>query len=171
MNLSCFLAAVHVTSKTTDESFVNFNAAAKWLCKRSSLHSKSDSVDHEPRGFLRDADSSVDLVRTNSVFAVRNHPDNHQPLIQAERRILKDGAYLDRELSALMAALALPLLLLGKKRHISTATSRTDNAIRPSPRYQIAQAVIRIREVNDCLLQCFRVCFVRHDVRILAKFA
>lgn len=161
-------AAVHVPRFAADERLIYFDAAAQLLCKRSSLHSEPDSVDHKPRGFLRDADGSVDFVRTNPVFAIGDHPNRHQPLIQTERGILEDGSDLDRKLSALMLALALPLLLLGKERNVCAATSRTDNAIGPSAGHKVINAVLRIREIYDCRLQCFRVCFVRHDVRIVS---
>src|SRR5260370_31921231 len=44
----------------------------------------ADTVIHEPRGLLRNADSTVNLVGTDAVLAVHNLPHCGQPLIQAD---------------------------------------------------------------------------------------
>jgi hypothetical protein len=56
----------------------------------------------------------------------------------------------------IMSALALPLLLLGKKTHIGTSTSRTPNPIRPPFISKVLKAVIGVGKVDNCLLQGLR---------------
>src|SRR5712692_8724532 len=56
------------------------------------LESKPDAMEHKPRTLLSDAQCTVNLPRTDAVFAIRNHPHRAEPLIQRDRRILKDGA-------------------------------------------------------------------------------
>lgn len=168
VNLASAFAPVHVASKSADVGFVHFHFASQFLSKRSGLHCQADSVLHEPRSLLRDSDSAVNLIGANTILATGNHPDRSQPLIQTERAILKDGPDLNTELAAWVRALALPLALDSQEGNILTSARRTsDYAIRPATRFQILKAVRRIREVNDCLLECFR-CFVRHDVRIVS---
>src|SRR6185503_18178306 len=112
-----------------------------FFCERSSLHSKANSVDHEPRRFLRDTERPVNVVRANAVFAIDDHPNGSQPLVQTERRILEDGADFNGELSLLVRALALPLVLLLQKRHVFASAGRAFNAVRPSARGKIIQAI------------------------------
>jgi hypothetical protein len=71
----------------------------------------------------------------------------------------------------LVGALALPLVLLLKERNVIAATGRTGYAIRPSASGQILKAILRIREVNNCLLKRLWFGLVCHDVRIVAWIA
>jgi hypothetical protein len=63
-------------------------------------------VEHEPGGLLGDVKRPAQLVARDTVLAIGDQPDSGKPLVEADRRILKDGPDLDREL--LLAALALP---------------------------------------------------------------
>lgn len=160
-------AAVHVTRLAADESFIDLYVTRHLFEKRAALHSKTDAVVHEPRSFLGDAKRAGDLVTANTVFAVCDHPYSREPLIQTERRILEDGPDFNGELPTLVRALTLPLVLLLKKRYVFAPASRTDNTIGPTARNKVAEAILRIREIDDCLLKRFRGCFVRHDEGIL----
>ena len=153
---------VHVASKTADVCLIDFDMAFKLFCERSSLHSKTDAMLHKPSRLLRDANRSGNLITANAVFAIGDHPDGHQPLIQAKRRVFKDGSDLDAKLSALVRALALPFALFGEERHIGTSACWADNAVGPATGNQVSKAIIRIREVDDCLLKCFG-CFRFHS--------
>lgn len=86
------------------ECFVGFNFAGKLETTRS--HGKADSVQENPSRLLSDAKRAVNLIRTNTVLAVGDHPDGRQPLVKTERAIFHDRAELDGEL--LFASLALP---------------------------------------------------------------
>jgi hypothetical protein len=125
-------AAVHIAGKTSNVRLIDFYVALKLFCKRSSLHRETDTLKHEPCGLLRDPDSATNFIRAYAVLAVGDHPDRHQPLIQAKRRVLENGSNLNRELSALMRALTLPLLLLRQKRHVSASARWADNTIGPA---------------------------------------
>src|ERR1039458_378365 len=97
----------------------------------------ADAVIHEPRRFLRDADGAMDFVGTHAVLAVHYLPHRHEPLVQAERRILKDGAGLCGELASIVARAALPAVVLLKERHVGASASRALNALRPAARYNV----------------------------------
>lgn len=141
------------------------------LGKRSGLHSQTDAVIHKPSGLLGNSQVTRNLVRTDSVFAVHDHPDRSKPLVQTKRGILEYSSDLCRELALLVRALTLPLVLLFKKRNIIATTGRTRYAIRPSASGQILKAILRVRKVNNCLLKRLGFGLICHDVRIVAWMA
>src|SRR5579885_3055544 len=115
------------------------------------------------------AEGARHFVRANPVFAVRHHPHGGEPLVESERRVFKDRSDLDAELTPLVRALALPLVLRGKERHVITSARRADNAVRPAARDKVIEAVRRIREEYDCLLQCLWCFLLRHSEASLAN--
>ena|ERR1019366_4905999 len=156
MAASCFVANaatfVHVDCLATNPSFVNFNRSASTAdlglrCEAVSYipQSNADAMEHEPCRLLSDADGLCDLVAADTVFAVAEHPDHHQPLLKRDGRILKDGSHFGAELAILVGALTLPFPLIIEERHVVTATGRTGHsAIRPALRDHILQAVIKV---------------------------
>jgi hypothetical protein len=66
-----------------DEGFVRLNGAAH-LLGRAGLHGEPDAVQHEPRGLLCDAERAGDLVAAHTVFAVGEHPQRAQPLVETD---------------------------------------------------------------------------------------
>src|SRR6266568_797469 len=83
------LVFVHVASLSTDISFICFYLAAK-LPADSLLHRKANALQHEPSRFLSNAETTVKLVRTDSILAVGREPHCRKPFVQANRRVLKD---------------------------------------------------------------------------------
>ena len=124
------------------------------LSKRLVLHRKAESVEHEPRGLLSDAKVSCNLVGTDSVLAVNQHPHCDKPLVQSDWRILKDSPDLDRELVFCMASLALPPVLVGEEHHVLAPTSGTLDAIRPAQLNHVSEAVPRLGVEDHGLLEC-----------------
>src|SRR5579863_1727457 len=53
---------------------------AAHLLKRTHSQSAADAMIHEPRRLLRDADSPMDFIRTDTVLAVHNLPHRGEPL-------------------------------------------------------------------------------------------
>src|SRR5207248_11488029 len=88
---------VHELGLAADEGFVRLDGAAH-LRPGPSLHGEPDAVEHEPAGFLGDAECARQFVRADAVLAVGEHPERGQPLVQPDRAILEDRAELDREL-------------------------------------------------------------------------
>lgn len=156
LNLALAGFLVHVPREAADKSFVhfdNFPVTTKFH-EGTALHGKANPVEHEPCGFLSDADSASDFIGTDTVLAVRQHPHGSKPLVQRDRRIFKDSPDLGRELPFGVDALALPLSLIGEETGILTSAGRAYDAIRPSEADHIGQRVSGIREVGDCLLEC-----------------
>ena len=160
---------VHVPRFAADVRFVNLDVAGHFLEKRSSLHRETDSLQHEPCSLLRDANRTMDFIATDSILRARNQPDRRQPLIQTERRILENRSDFGRELPLLVGALTLPFLLLRQKGHVIASARRTDNAVRPAARSQVAQAIVRIREVKDRFCKRLWSFVVCHSERRLAQ--
>ena len=151
-NLFRTLALVHVPRFAADKGFVRFDLAGQ-LVDGSHAQGVTDSMIHEPSGFLGHADGAVDFVGRYAVFAVHNLPHGHQPFVDTQRGILKDGSGLGGELAGVVAGAALPAVVLFQKRDALAATARAFNAIGPAARYQVLAAISWIREVYDGLLK------------------
>ena len=164
LNLPCPDLLVHVSGQAADESLVHFHdlAATAQLHEGTALHGKPDTVHHEPCGFLSDPDRAGHFVRTDSILTVGDHPNGSQPLVEANRRILKDSPDLSRELPLGMDTLALPLSLIGEETGILATASRAHDAVRPAQADHIGQRVSGIREVFDCFFECSWLSHVVH---------
>ena len=151
-NSAFALIEMHIPRFPTDESLVHFYFTAQ-LAKRFVLQGKTDAVHHEPSRFLSDAKCATYFVGTDSVFAVGEHPSSSEPLIEADRRILKDSPDLDGELALRMMGRALPSAAVPVVTHALRSAGRTRNTLRPAPLREVFNAVIWIREVDDCFLK------------------
>jgi hypothetical protein len=148
------LRLVHKSGLAADEGFVHFNrsAVAAEFGNAPSLQSKAETMQNEPRGLLGNADRLSDLVRTDPVFAVHEHPERGQPFVQFDRGIFEYGAQLYREL--LVALFALPALLGRKVVVLFMATGRAFRAIWPAEAGYGVNADLLVREVPDRSGQC-----------------
>lgn len=104
-NLAAPNILVHVPGFLADERLIDFDLSSG-LGERSGLKCKPDSVHHEPRRLLCDADGPMEFHRTDASARTGQQPDCRKPLVQAKRRILKDRASFDAKL--LFAFPALP---------------------------------------------------------------
>ena len=161
---------VHVARFAADESLINFDVAGE-LARVLILKREADTLKHEPRGLLSDLEAAMNLPRANAVLGVREEPHSAEPLVEADRRVLKDRSNLDAELCARMPSLALPHAARWHKANFVRAAVRAYNAVRPAAGDYIGKAIVRVREVEDCFLKClWLVRFISHS-RILAETA
>ncbi len=153
-NAAMVFIAVHVPSRATDERLIRFDfaPAPAEFQKRVGLHGETNPVQHEPRGFLSDAQGAPDFVGADSVLAIGNHPNGDKPLVERKRRILKDSPDFDRELFAEMLAFAFPHPPSRDKADFFASAGGAFNPVRPSPSDHEVEAVVGIGEVNDGLL-------------------
>src|ERR1700688_1552260 len=154
-NPTLALIGMHVSGKTTNESFVYFNFAIRpaEFNETLALHRQTDAMQHEPCRFLSDAKSAANFVGTNAVLAIGNHPNSDKPLVERQRGIFKDSPDLCRELPFGMDTLALPLALILEEHDILTSAGRADHdAIRPTYFDHEREAVVGVCEANDDLL-------------------
>lgn len=149
---------IHEACRTADEGFVYFYLVAPTakLHQGLFLHGKPDTVKHEPCGLLGDAKIAGDLIGTDTVLAVGNHPHRDKPLVQRDRRILKDSPDLHAELPMMVDGLALPLVLIGKEYNVFASTGGAFDAIRPANRDHVGEAVSGFGEELNGFLECFR---------------
>jgi hypothetical protein len=108
-------------------------------------------VKHEPCRLLSDSQILGDFTTADPVFAVRNQPHRAEPLVQRERRILKDRPELYRELP--VALFALPPALRFQVVVLFVTTSGADRAIRPTHLSDRINADLLIAEISDNLLK------------------
>src|SRR6202521_185912 len=90
LDLTRLRFGVHVSRLAADESFVYFNAslaAAQLAASPFILHGKPNPMEHEPCGLLSAVRIPHDLVATDTVFGVGNHPSSSQPLNDRDRGI------------------------------------------------------------------------------------
>jgi hypothetical protein len=147
---------VHESGLTADEGFVNFDVPLKFS-RVFILHCESDSVKHEPCGFLSDTDCAVNLVRANTVLAVGNHPRSSEPFIKTDWTIFKNGSDFDAELFLGVFGLALPNAASRNEFHVLASASWTGDTIGPTLRHKMIQAVVGIGVKDDCGLQGLRL--------------
>src|SRR5665213_730210 len=149
------LTRVHIPGLAADEGFIRLDFLARAADLSASglvLHGEPNPMKHKPRGLLGDSQITGDLATANSVLTTGEKPDNRKPLIQAKRRILKDGSRLDAELSFRVPGLALPVPARRNKRSICSSACRARyDAIFPPATSQEVQAVVSVRKVLNCL--------------------
>jgi hypothetical protein len=156
---------VHVAGFSTDKSLVYFDGfpfAAEFQ-ERLALHGETDTVHHEPCRLLSDAESAAYFIGTNPVFAVGDHPQRHEPLVQADRGILENSSDLGAELSMSVNALALPFALISEENHAFAATGRAANTLGPAQQNHELEAIVGVGEVDDGFLKCLWLFHVSHQ--------
>ncbi len=134
------LGLVHIPSLPADEGFIHFHFAPKFAAVEFVLHSKPNPMEHEPRGFLGNADSAVDLPGGNAILSVGEKPNHWEPLVQAQGGILENGPNLDGELPLGMAGATLPALLISEKSNMAAPAGGAGDAIGPALRNEVANA-------------------------------
>ena len=145
MNLFCSLISVHVPRFTANERFISFDCPGH-LVDRAVVHRVADSMEHEPCGLLGDFKCSRDLIRTNTVLAIGEHPHCAKPLVQPDSAVLKNRADFNRVL--LFALSALPHQARFEEGMLLAAASRAyRNAVGPFHRSNLFNACQRVTVV------------------------
>src|SRR5208282_2579325 len=164
---------VHVAGFTADESFINFDLStgtADLCTEEIVLHSQPNPLQHEPGRFLANLQIAGDLVGTDAVFAVRQHPSRGEPFVQWDRAIFVNRPDLNGELTLGVMAATLPSTPLRVEfaDFLGAATGTNDLAVWPSPYRYVINTVVWIREIYNRLLEArwlgFHVRF--HDENI-----
>jgi hypothetical protein len=148
LNFLRSLGFVHIAGLRADERFIDFDFASEHV-KTPVLHSKADAVQHEPSGLLGDAKAAMQFVGTDTVFCPNDEPRSGEPLLKADRGILKDGSCLQCERRAGMLSVALPHASLFQVGNVIGAATRAfDNAILPTQFDHELTAMFKVREPN-----------------------
>lgn len=151
---------VHVPSLAADEGLVYFNfsttaVATKFLAEKVILQSQAETLQHKPCRLLGNSQSAVDFHAAHTILTIHQHPESGHPLIESQRGVLENGSQLKSEL--LLAGVAEPDAASLDKRVLFGAATWTGHfTIRPAKALGVVESALRITEVNDCFLQCFR---------------
>lgn len=108
---------------------------------------------HKPRRLLSHTNRTLNLVRANAVFAVNDLPHRDEPLVHAKWRIFKNRPRLERELTPVVALVALPTVVLLLKGNVGAPASRASHAIWPSTSYDVLAAIGRMGEKDHGFLK------------------
>ena len=155
-NYSLPFGLMHISGFAADVGFVGFDLSREFVTALGLLR-KSDPMEHEPGGFLGNANGAGNFTRGNAILAVVEQPNGREPLIQTNGRVLEYGPNLDGELTAGMPFAALPAHLILEEPYPMASASWADDPVIPvrAARYEIVQAVLLVSEVNDCLSKGF----------------
>src|ERR1019366_5991936 len=144
---------VHVAGFSTDEGFVNFDFAVQ-LAEEFILQGQTNAVHHKPSSFLSDSYVLGDLATADSILAISEQPHGGKPLIKTDGGVFAKASDLNGKFAFEVMTGASPGASLCTKFNFGRpATGASDYAIRPAPDGQIVDAVVGIREVQDCFLQ------------------
>ena len=154
-NPSTVFLIVHVPRSAADESliYLNFAIAAADFENGAVLHCETNAVKHEPCRLLSDAESAANLVGTDSVLAVGNHPNSDKPLVERDCGILKDSSHFAGELFAGVLRFAFPQAASRDKANLFASASGALDAIGPAALNHKVEAVVGVSEVQDGLLE------------------
>lgn len=146
-------ALVHIASLSADVALVYLDLPRE-LAKRPVLHRQPNSLQHEPRRLLSNAQIPVKLVRTDTVFAANQHPCCRKPLLKRNRRVLKNRSGLQRKRRSRMIGVALPNPPLFQPRNVFRSAGRAGYlAVWPAQLRHEATAVLEVGEVQNRIPQ------------------
>lgn len=111
---------MHIAGFAADVGFIDLNLA-NHLVEAARLHGEANTVQHVPRGLLRDAERAGEFIRRHTILAVRQHPDRDEPLIETKRAVFKDGADLGAELALRVLLFAFPKTARRNEANVSAA--------------------------------------------------
>src|ERR1019366_9319901 len=113
-----------------------------------------NAVHHKPSSFLSDSYILGDLATADSILAISEQPHGGKPLIKTDGGVFAKASDLNGKFAFEVMTGASPGASLCTKFNFGRpATGASDYAIRPAPDGQIVDAVVGIREVQDCFLQ------------------
>jgi hypothetical protein len=116
---------------------------------------------------LGDVQSTTKFVAGNRILGVGNQPEGWKPLFKTQRRVLKDRANFDAELT--LAAFALPDSTGGNETRVASATTGAAHvAVGPPQGLDKLEGTVLVSEVNDRFYKVFRGLYrgVCHDSTI-----
>lgn len=132
---ACALPSMIVLLLAADEVFIGLDFAVEGAVERLGFDRVAQPVSHEPSGLLCDTDI-LSQLRAGDAFLMRgNQPDRQHPRAQRDFAILENGAHLDRE--ALAALAALVGALIRKVIDLGRLAVRAERAVFPADRCEL----------------------------------
>jgi hypothetical protein len=127
----------------TDKSLIDFNDARQFVEVFTAR--LAESMQHEPRAFLRDADLFGELHRTDSFAGRDDEIHRVDPFVQRNVAALEDCSSANRK-RELVASVAAVVTVRSGSHSFTAFALRADNAIRPQARLQVEPCGFLIRE-------------------------
>lgn len=151
VNLFTPFVGVHEASRAADETFIGLNCARHFV-DGPSVHCMANPLEHKPCSGLGNLQVAGDLIRTNTVLAVRQKPHRTKPFVKTDRGVLEDGSDLNRKL--LLTIQAFPHEPRFEKRKPFGLATRTRRTRRTplGPSYH-TKADFGVRKRTDCFHQ------------------
>src|ERR1039457_4261046 len=150
------LGLVHVARLATDEGFIHFDLAGKFVTETAFVQGKPQAMIHEPCGFLGDVKIAGRVAGADAVLKITPQPKRRKPLVQAERGILENSASLEREAGHGVPGIALPHAILSEVGKLfGAAMGAFHNAIRPAQLHHDLAAILVFAKENHCALEGF----------------
>ena len=154
------LPFVLVALFAADERLINLYLARKRLIERLGLGGFAETMRHEPRGLLRDADITSELSAGDPLFVAGDQPNRDEPLAKRQFRILKDRSDFDREALPAVRAFVRPAIL--EVIDADSAAVGAERAVGPADRPEMPDAGVLVRERAGQIVKGVEVLQHRH---------
>jgi hypothetical protein len=117
------------------------------------MESFPQAMQDKPSRLLGNSKIAVNLVGANAILAASQHPEGQEPLLQRDRRILKDGLNLDGKLATAVTTLpALLCLEIVGVFSVLADTVRAPWTLEPAHRGYRINADLFVAKVLNCFL-------------------
>lgn len=135
-----------------DERLIRFHNVVKlWGIVVRFCHRFAYSMAEIPRGLVRYADHSLNLVSRYALSALTHHVDGHEPLVKRQVAVVKHGSRLDREVMRAIAAFVLVAVVDWIR--IKATALRAKRAVWPAKLFKQVAALIfgaeSLHQFND----------------------
>lgn len=142
--LAARIVLVLVHRLAADVGLVNLDLAVQRLVERLRTRRMAKTVEHKPRGLLRNAQVLGERGAGDTLFMRGDKPDRQHPRTERDFTVLKDGADLDREpLAAIAALVSAPV---AKMVDLGRATLRAERAAGPADRSEMVNRRLLVGE-------------------------
>ena len=123
---------------SSNHRFVNFNDTEQGGLKVIGSHRFADTVTEVPCGFVRDAESPLDLVGRRSFLALDHEINGREPLPQRQLGVVEDGPRGDGE--PIPAIVTIELVAGGNLGDRTRSAAGATHTIRPAKELQVVSA-------------------------------
>ena len=154
---------VHVACFPANKSLVDFDFAVRTAAEFSAilaLQPKANPMEHEPSGFLSDANGAGDLVRTllsifgNSTASRRQQSTSQEAMGESSKIVPTLAENWRLGVNALACtAILVALVFCRNTTSVRPQSGAGNDTIRPAQQGHVGQSVVRVGIKDDRLLQ------------------
>src|SRR3989442_91338 len=137
-------ASSGITLFATDISFIHFDSTIQHG-QFGFFHRSTNAMAEIPCGFIAHPNSTLDLIRRDSLACFAEQQSDHEPFGECQMRIMEDRARRDRELIIALGAVE-QLVATNEPDNFLSAAARTFGTIWPTQSFQQFPALLISRE-------------------------